>query len=229
MTNVRITVVYDNERVRDDLHTGWGFSAVVGGDVLFDTGGDTPELLDNLATLGIELDELDTVVLSHGHADHTGGLGGVLDQNPDVTVVVPTERLAGSVRETGPPGVEVTVAADPTQVGTGVVTTGSVGDSIREQGIVCRFRRGAVLVTGCAHPGLDALLDAARDAEAVTGVIGGFHDFARLRELEGLDLVSPCHCTRRKREIASRFPEAFVRCGAGLVVDEELLGRAPRC
>ena len=220
---MRITVVYDNERVRDDLHTGWGFSALVGGEVLFDTGGEAPALLDNLATLGARADDVETVVLSHGHADHVGGLGGLLDQQPDVTVVVPTERLAASVRASAPGGVEVTVAAEPARIRAGVVTTGSVGDSVREQGLICRFRRGAVLVTGCAHPGLGALLDAARDVTEVTGVIGGFHDFARLEELRALDFVSPCHCTRRKREIASRFPETFVRCGAGLVVDQELL------
>jgi 7,8-dihydropterin-6-yl-methyl-4-(beta-D-ribofuranosyl)aminobenzene 5'-phosphate synthase len=53
-----------------------GFSALIetaGSRCLFDTGqGGT--LLQNAAALGIDLARLDTIMLSHGHYDHTGGL-----------------------------------------------------------------------------------------------------------------------------------------------------------
>jgi 7,8-dihydropterin-6-yl-methyl-4-(beta-D-ribofuranosyl)aminobenzene 5'-phosphate synthase len=39
--------------------------------------------------LQIDPKEIDMVVLSHIHSDHVGGLGGILDQNSDVTVYVP--------------------------------------------------------------------------------------------------------------------------------------------
>jgi len=222
---VRITVVYDNELVQEDLRSGWGFSALVDQDVLFDTGADADSLLANLDGLGVDPSELDTVVLSHGHADHTGGLSGLISKTENLRILVPSRRLAKSLRQSVPESIEIRVSADATLVRPEVTTTGALGDSIREQGLVCQTERGAYLITGCAHPGLDALLDAARGLADIVGVIGGFHDFSRLEALRDLDLVSPCHCTRRKREIAERFPSSCVRCGAGLVVEEGTIGR----
>jgi 7,8-dihydropterin-6-yl-methyl-4-(beta-D-ribofuranosyl)aminobenzene 5'-phosphate synthase len=48
------------------------------GCVLFDTGQTSTVLLHNLMLLGKSLDEVDVVVLSHAHNDHTGGLPAVL-------------------------------------------------------------------------------------------------------------------------------------------------------
>jgi 7,8-dihydropterin-6-yl-methyl-4-(beta-D-ribofuranosyl)aminobenzene 5'-phosphate synthase len=47
--------------------------------VLFDTGLTAPVVLHNAALLGIDLAEVDAVVLSHGHPDHMGGVIGVLE------------------------------------------------------------------------------------------------------------------------------------------------------
>jgi 7,8-dihydropterin-6-yl-methyl-4-(beta-D-ribofuranosyl)aminobenzene 5'-phosphate synthase len=51
--------------------------------LLFDTG-QTEALLANARQLGLDLGTVDTVVLSHGHYDHTGGL-------PDVCRLAPAE------------------------------------------------------------------------------------------------------------------------------------------
>ena len=56
-----------------------------GGNVLFDTGqGHT--IMHNLACLKKDPAQIDAVVLSHGHYDHTGGLKQVLQQCGPVDV-----------------------------------------------------------------------------------------------------------------------------------------------
>jgi 7,8-dihydropterin-6-yl-methyl-4-(beta-D-ribofuranosyl)aminobenzene 5'-phosphate synthase len=55
----------------------WGFAALVevdGRRILFDTGNRPDTVLQNAASLGIDLAGVEDVVLSHSHADHTGGL-----------------------------------------------------------------------------------------------------------------------------------------------------------
>jgi len=55
----------------------WGFSALVEADgrtILFDTGARQDTVLKNARELGVDLTRVDEVILSHNHADHTGGL-----------------------------------------------------------------------------------------------------------------------------------------------------------
>lgn len=55
----------------------WGFAALVevdGHRILFDTGAHPDTVLRNARELGIDLASIQEVILSHNHADHTGGL-----------------------------------------------------------------------------------------------------------------------------------------------------------
>ena len=55
----------------------WGFSALVEADghkILFDTGARPRTVLDNARELKVDLSDVEDVVLSHFHHDHTGGL-----------------------------------------------------------------------------------------------------------------------------------------------------------
>jgi 7,8-dihydropterin-6-yl-methyl-4-(beta-D-ribofuranosyl)aminobenzene 5'-phosphate synthase len=54
----------------------WGFGALVEGDsarILFDTGGRDHVVAENARELHVDLAKVPTVVLSHGHPDHTAG------------------------------------------------------------------------------------------------------------------------------------------------------------
>lgn len=77
---MQITVLTDNQAMRDGTIPGHGLAMLVEAEgirVLFDTGPDDT-IIANAATLGVRLDPLDAIVLSHGHYDHTGGLAAVL-------------------------------------------------------------------------------------------------------------------------------------------------------
>jgi 7,8-dihydropterin-6-yl-methyl-4-(beta-D-ribofuranosyl)aminobenzene 5'-phosphate synthase len=58
----------------------WGFSILIEADgrrILMDTGMSCSAVY-NAQLLGVDLNTIDTIVLSHGHLDHTGGLGDTL-------------------------------------------------------------------------------------------------------------------------------------------------------
>ncbi len=48
--------------------------------ILFDTGVTPDGALHNVDVLGVKLDEVQAIVISHGHTDHTHGLDGFLDR-----------------------------------------------------------------------------------------------------------------------------------------------------
>lgn len=82
---MEVTVLIDNEpsRINPHLRTERGHSLHVrwgGRSLLLDTGM-SARFAENARELGIEIAEVDTVVLSHGHVDHSGGLKHFLDVN----------------------------------------------------------------------------------------------------------------------------------------------------
>ncbi len=81
--NVTLITIYDNYQYNPKLKTGWGFSCLVkvnGKNILFDTGGNDSILLGNMEKMNIDPNQIDIVVLSHIHGDHTGGLTEFLEK-----------------------------------------------------------------------------------------------------------------------------------------------------
>ena len=91
-SRLTITILYDNNPYDTRLRTAWGFSALVevqAGVYLFDTGGDSPTLLENMRVLEIDPAPIQAVILSHVHSDHVGGLEGLLREGIQPVVYVP--------------------------------------------------------------------------------------------------------------------------------------------
>jgi len=88
MADGRITVLVENTAGGRGLLAEHGLAFWIElGDrkVLFDTG-QSNVLLGNARRLGIRLEQVDAIVLSHGHYDHTGGLGDALRNSRATTV-----------------------------------------------------------------------------------------------------------------------------------------------
>jgi 7,8-dihydropterin-6-yl-methyl-4-(beta-D-ribofuranosyl)aminobenzene 5'-phosphate synthase len=82
-----ITIVVDN-KAPDGLSHEHGLCMWIeteGKRILFDTGYEAA-LEDNAQALGIDLSSTDTLVLSHGHYDHTGRVADVLHRAPQTEV-----------------------------------------------------------------------------------------------------------------------------------------------
>lgn len=208
----KITIIYDNYSTRPELKTGWGFSALIAkGDescILFDTGNDGGALLFNMERLGIAPEKIDTIVISHGHSDHTGGLAEILRVNSQAIIYLPNS-VTGKI-----PGREVVPVSRPLEISNNVFSTGEL--SSEEQSLLVKTHNGILVVTGCSHPGVGAIIDAASVHGKIYGIIGGLHGFHDFGSLDGLTLICPCHCTRYRVELERRFPGQYLKCGAGL-------------
>jgi len=232
---VRLTIIYDNNVFDERLQTEWGFACWVEygeTNLLFDSGGDGSVLLSNMSILGFDPQDIDVVVLSHIHGDHTGGMEGLLATSVRPEVYVPVTfptRYKNELREL----VTVHDVDESQEILPGIHTTGKMGTNIPEQGLFLETSRGLVVITGCAHPGIDKMVR--RTTEVGSGdirlVVGGFHlggastaevrgICAAFREL-GVQQVAPCHCTGDQAMdiFADEFGDDYAPAGAGRVFD----------
>jgi 7,8-dihydropterin-6-yl-methyl-4-(beta-D-ribofuranosyl)aminobenzene 5'-phosphate synthase len=90
----RVTILYDSFGKNPALTMDWGFAALIeygGKRILFDTGNSAKIFEHNVKAAGADLRNLDFVVISHRHADHTSGITYLLTVNPKVRIYVPDE------------------------------------------------------------------------------------------------------------------------------------------
>ena len=229
---MRIAVVYDNRSLRGDLSPAWGFSCLVGDDLLFDTGGDGPRLLSNMKRMGFDVGKIKTVVLSHAHGDHTGGLRDLLSVNRGITIYLPRSS-SSRFRERVKSRARVVEVHEPMEIAEGIYTTGEMGRGLVEQALAVITNQGLVVITGCAHPGIARMLHRAKEigGNEIHLAIGGFHlsvartvedVIAEFRRL-GVRKVAPCHCTGKQamKMFAAEYRDDFIEAGVGLVLNIE--------
>jgi 7,8-dihydropterin-6-yl-methyl-4-(beta-D-ribofuranosyl)aminobenzene 5'-phosphate synthase len=186
--------------------------------------------------LGLDPQEIDVVVLSHAHDDHTGGLGALLDVGVSPTVYAPAAFPAAFKADVRARA-DLVEVREATRIAPGIATTGEVRSTVVEQALVVETNEGLVVVTGCAHPGVVQMVRRAKGAAdgEISLVMGGFHlgeaspgqierIIADLRAL-GVKRVAPCHCTGDKARQA--FVDAFGEDGvlAGVGWSTEFVGR----
>ena len=232
MPECSIIVVFDNNTLREDLIPGWGFACVVRFQqktILFDTGGDGAVLLNNMKKLNVDPHDIEAVVLSHAHFDHTDGLGLFLEANPKVMVYLPQSFPASFKHRVLNTGAAVEDIDESRELFPGVFTTGEMKGAVPEEALVLVTSRGDVVITGCAHPGI---VNIVQRAKSLTGntihlVIGGFHFpkpdvVTKFKEL-GVERVAPCHCTGDEgmAMFSKTYGTNYIEIGVGKGVDIE--------
>ena len=232
---ISITILYDNYDFKEGLKSDWGFACLIKGiekTILFDTGTKADVFLHNINALKINPKDVELVVISHNHGDHTGGLSRFLDENSRVSVYIPVSfppGFSGSVQDKG---AEVIRVDKPVKICEGVYLTGEMGVMVKEQSLVLDTDKGSVVITGCAHPGIIDIIKRAKEIvnKDVYLVLGGFHlinksetelqnimrDFKEL----GVMMVGATHCTGDPAiELFKKaYGEHFVQMGVGRVI-----------
>lgn len=242
---LRLHVVFNNVVSKSDLQSAWGFACLVehrDTNILFDTGGDGHILLSNMQQLGLNPKEVDTVVLSHIHRDHTGGLCAFLAENSRITVYMPESFPSSIKHEIRKFGAETGTISGARELVTGIHSTGEMGRVIEEQALIVDTDQGLVVLTGCAHPNVAAMAERACEylGKDIYLLMGGFHlsgsseaeirsVIKRLKAL-GVEKIAPSHCTGEKatRLFREAWGRDFLEGGLGAVIEVPLSTRKHR-
>lgn len=155
------------------------------GSMLYDVGfGPTrPAFARNAARLGVRLDQVDAVTISHLHLDHMGGLAAQRARR----VTVPDDLVPADVKPcflpdtAEAPGFRAELVEKPRMLAAGVASTGPLARGLflfgltEEQALVARLEdKGLVVLTGCGHPTIEVVLDmVGRLSDAPLYAVGG--------------------------------------------------------
>ncbi len=143
---LRITTLSENTADTGDLLAEWGLSFLIATgkeNILFDTG-KTISASYNTDSLEIDLNQIDKIVLSHGHYDHSGGLRQILRRmgkeveiiaHPDIWTAKYRRRKGQKDKYVGIPfqrqdleslGARFTLTTKPLKIADNIMTTGEV-------------------------------------------------------------------------------------------------------
>ncbi len=210
---MKITIIYDNTSRDRRLTADWGFACLVEAfdkKILFDTGANGNILMNNIKYLNIDPTIVSDIFISHDHWDHTGGLRHFTAVRK-TTCFIPEPFMQKEDIPT------IRIGEKPRELYENIWSTGTLAGI--EHSLVIKQDNQAIVVAGCSHPGVEAILAAAGTIGKVTTLIGGLHGFNNFEALTGLSRVCPTHCTQYTAEIRQRHPDIYVEGGAGSVFD----------
>ena len=172
--------------------------------ILLDTGA-SDVFIRNAEVLGINLNTIDYVFISHGHSDHAGGLQYFIEHNQKAQVIISPDAMSGkffskrgnlhSITAEWPENIkDRLITVDKTcDIAEGLKVIAHIPqvhpmpkgnkhlfvESANGEYVNDDFRHelalyiDGFLFTGCAHSGLENILDAC--PYPVKSVVGGFH------------------------------------------------------
>ncbi len=201
---MKLTVLVDNNTIIDSYYLGEpGLSFYIeDGDkkILFDTGYSDVFML-NAKKMGIDLKEINTLVLSHGHNDHTGGLVHLFSMRQAIDVYahpdvdgdkehMGLDISSPVILDTLPHNFSIHKSKEAVKVSEHITFLGEIERSVQplrplesdplydDTAMVYENEEGIFIITGCSHSGIANIIEQAKKItgkDNIIGVIGGFH------------------------------------------------------
>ena len=198
--NLSILPIIDYYAENENLKTEAGVSYLVKADdytILMDVGLNASSshpspLLQNMDQLGVSMDDLNAIFISHVHLDHVGGMRDQKNSTfspsagkvvvPSVPVYAPEQVAPSSHVQVD--RMDVHIASEPVEITRGVYSMGAMPRFLYLMGytlehvLAVRLKgRGLVLIIGCGHPTIERIVERAKKLfdDPVYAVIGGLH------------------------------------------------------
>lgn len=235
--NMDVKLIAAGSRLWQRWFNYWGLSYLIDGSILSDTFSNYSVLSRKLRKAGVDPSAIQSVVISHDHWDHVGGLFAFLEKRPGIDVYLPPTAKEEVKRRVASAGGRVIDAPGVKTLKENVWVSdeligSSKGNRVAEHSIILKSPKGLIVLAGCSHPGIVAIVKKAKEKfdMPVYGMIGGLHlRYSRPEEIyacanalknEGVEMVAPTHCTgwRAERIFKKVFGKGFVPSREGQTI-----------
>ncbi len=234
-----IKILYDNKTIGEQYKYGWGFSCLIDNKLLFDTGEEYAPIAENAKEMNIDLSKIKTIVISHDHWDHTGGLWDFLERNKGMSVHG-CHKFSNEFKQKVAEKNGILIENYKSSViFENIYTSGEIqgkhkGKSIVEQFLIVKRDTGIVIITGCAHPGIVNIIHKAKEffpSQNILMAIGGFHlkddNEEKIKEITeefrslGVQKIGATHCsgTLAEQIIEDVYKENYIQLGSGTALE----------
>ena len=231
---MKFSIIFDNYNYDSNLHSLWGFSSLIetndGETILFDTGSNGRVLLSNAKKMNIDFKKINTLFISHSHWDHIGGLDTIIEENPNITLIIPSSLSKHLQRDLKSLVKKVIIIDENfTQISDTLYSTGLLGTQMPEQSLIIKQNNKIYLISGCSHAGIDTIANTAQTNLnlPIYYIIGGFHMMYKKREeIEKITqnlttkYITASHCTGDLgiKIIKEKYQENFIDGGVGKII-----------
>ncbi|MCK5706832.1 MAG: MBL fold metallo-hydrolase [Candidatus Aureabacteria bacterium] len=232
---MNIKILYDNSTLDDELFYGWGFSCLINDNILFDTGENGENLLSNMNKMKVDILNIEKVVISHDHWDHTGGLWELLKNTKDLDVYGCPGFSSVFKKRVAVDNGRFIENSDLKKISDNMYLTEKMYGihkfmPIEEQALIIITEKGITVITGCAHPGILKILEIVKKRfpeENIHCVLGGFHltehkkssieNIAKQFRKMNIQKAAPCHCSgeETKEIFKNNFGNDFIDVNVG--------------
>ncbi len=158
--------------------------------ILFDIGLNSQNthpspLLINMKQLGVSLDEIDMIVISHNHGDHVGGNQWTGKNTFSLTKnqIDLGQKIVYTPTPMEYPGLKPIYSREPLKIAKGISIIGVIPCPMfftyfGEQALAINVKnKGIVIITGCGHQTIEKIILRSELLfnEPIYGLLGGFH------------------------------------------------------
>jgi 7,8-dihydropterin-6-yl-methyl-4-(beta-D-ribofuranosyl)aminobenzene 5'-phosphate synthase len=254
-STLEILPLYEETAVNNSLISGHGVAYLIRTDtaVILMDAGNNPELsqiqplIENMQVLGVTWEQIDSVVISHPHPDHVGGVQAWKDKTVsfgnysgipnDLVIYTPipmTIDYSSAVYASEPVSLTADIATSGVISYTEVYPMSLYNAIGFEQALIVNVEdAGLVIITGCGHPSIERLVLRAEQlyGQPVIGIVGGLHyeteDFSEIQphieflKSHNLMLIAPSphdSTSTSLNSIQANFPDIFQELAIGKTI-----------
>ncbi len=234
--DLKITVIVDDKADNSLIQTH-GLSLLIEYNdyyVLFDTGPSIEVLEHNAEKLGVDLELVDAVVLSHTHTPHIGGIRLLGWSSPFIKVYAPYGSLEFISNMLKPLGVKPVEIDSWKKLTDKIYISKPIHGPPWEHFLVINTSKGLLVFSGCMHPGIKRVIDEITGflkEHRIYGLIGGFHlsnapqtvinEVIEYIEELSPEYIIPLHCSGDKfrEELKKKLPDTLYEAIAGEIIE----------